>query len=104
MALKRWFPRKQSEARPSNITIQQEKSTTENTASSATPVDRSEINAPPQTVLRDAEATDDNYDRLPITRPAILLGGIASIGGFIFGYESAQISGMERLICLMSTY
>jgi len=33
-----------------------------------------------------------------VTFLAILLGAIASMGGFIFGYESGQISGMSSLL------
>jgi SP family sugar:H+ symporter-like MFS transporter len=32
-----------------------------------------------------------------LTVLAVLLGAIASIGGFIFGYESGQISGMASV-------
>lgn len=39
-----------------------------------------------------AEALD--LDNLPVTKLAVTLGAIASIGGFMFGYESGQISGM----------
>ncbi|KAI9053190.1 hypothetical protein LZ554_003456 [Drepanopeziza brunnea f. sp. 'monogermtubi'] len=35
----------------------------------------------------------DAAEQLPVTWLAVLLGGIASIGGFMFGYESGQISG-----------
>jgi hypothetical protein len=34
----------------------------------------------------------------PVTVLATLLGSIASIGGFIFGYESGQISGMFLIL------
>lgn len=40
---------------------------------------------------KDAERGDKGA---PATMKAILLGAIASIGGFMFGYESGQISGM----------
>lgn len=36
----------------------------------------------------------------PTTFLACLLGGVASMGGFIFGYESGQIGGMcNRPLC-----
>lgn len=36
---------------------------------------------------------DDAYKQLPVTWLALILGAVASIGGFMFGYESGQISG-----------
>ena len=36
-------------------------------------------------------------DDLPATKLAVTLGAIASIGGFMFGYESGQISGLFSL-------
>lgn len=104
MDLKGLFARKNPEARPSNIATQQEKSTTDYTASSAMQADRSEVNAPSQIVQRDVDVTDESSEKRPITKQAILLGGIASIGGFMFGYESAQISGMEYVVSLMLWY
>lgn len=32
-------------------------------------------------------------EQLPVTWLALVLGAVASIGGFMFGYESGQISG-----------
>lgn len=41
-----------------------------------------------------AEKDTERGDKgAPATTKAILLGAIASIGGFMFGYESGQISG-----------
>lgn len=36
---------------------------------------------------------DDAFKQLPVTWLALVLGAVASIGGFMFGYESGQISG-----------
>lgn len=36
---------------------------------------------------------EKKVDELPATWLAVLLGGIASLGGFLFGYESGMISG-----------
>ncbi|ESZ93846.1 hexose transporter [Sclerotinia borealis F-4128] len=36
-------------------------------------------------------------DNLPATKLALTLGSIASIGGFMFGYESGQISGFVQM-------
>ena len=41
----------------------------------------------------DIQHADFKFEQLPVTPIAIILGAIASIGGFIFGYESGQISG-----------
>jgi hypothetical protein len=38
-------------------------------------------------------APEEALKQQPVTAFAIILGAIASIGGFIFGYESGQISG-----------
>ncbi|TEY45489.1 hypothetical protein BOTCAL_0331g00090 [Botryotinia calthae] len=40
---------------------------------------------------------DEILDDLPATKLAITLGAIASIGGFMFGYESGQISGFVQM-------
>ena len=37
--------------------------------------------------------TGESLKKHPVTKMAILLGSIASMGGFVFGYESGQISG-----------
>ncbi|KAM3080425.1 hexose transporter hxt5 [Clarireedia jacksonii] len=36
-------------------------------------------------------------EKQPVTRLALMLGAIASIGGFMFGYESGQISGFVQM-------
>ncbi|KUJ06374.1 hexose transporter HXT13 [Mollisia scopiformis] len=38
-------------------------------------------------------AVEDALKEQPVTWLALVLGGVASIGGFMFGYESGQISG-----------
>ena len=40
---------------------------------------------------RNSDPIDEPTGRVPVL--AVLLGAIASIGGFMFGYESGQISG-----------
>lgn len=40
---------------------------------------------------------EEVLDNLPATKLAVTLGAIASIGGFMFGYESGQISGLFSL-------
>ena len=38
-------------------------------------------------------AHDENLKQQPVALFAVVLGAISSVGGFIFGYESGQISG-----------
>ncbi|KAE8447186.1 hypothetical protein EG329_011017 [Mollisiaceae sp. DMI_Dod_QoI] len=38
----------------------------------------------------------------PVTWLALILGGVASIGGFMFGYESGQISGRKQTTSLLA--
>jgi SP family sugar:H+ symporter-like MFS transporter len=45
----------------------------------------------------------DALEKQPVTRLALMLGAIASIGGFMFGYESGQISGMYFINLLART-
>ncbi|KAI9646848.1 hexose transporter hxt5 [Ciborinia camelliae] len=42
-------------------------------------------------------APEEALDNLPVTALAITLGAVASIGGFMFGYESGQISGFVQM-------
>ena len=56
-------------------------------------MDRSDTNVPTQGVPGDHVIPDNSLEKLPVTTLAMLLGAIASIGGFMFGYESGQISG-----------
>ena len=55
--------------------------------------DTSAMTTPAQTPPRKASdpAIDAPEGRVPFV--AIVLGAVASIGGFMFGYESGQISG-----------
>jgi SP family sugar:H+ symporter-like MFS transporter len=39
----------------------------------------------------------DLLKKQPVTAYAVILGAIASIGGFMFGYESGQIGGMSEI-------
>lgn len=61
------------------------------TPAAHTPENRS-VHNEPATALEPENAGDATKE-LPVTWLAILLGGVASIGGFMFGYESGQISG-----------
>lgn len=49
---------------------------------------------PSQTPYPQGSLNEQDPDNLPATPLAITLGCIASIGGFMFGYESGQISGL----------
>jgi MFS transporter, SP family, sugar:H+ symporter len=95
----RLFTRNKLGALPTGVTSVQEKSIAGSTPSSETPADRSETNVPVQGAPDDL---DDLLEKRQVTTSAILLGAIASIGGFMFGYESGQISGMQYLRSLQS--
>jgi SP family sugar:H+ symporter-like MFS transporter len=76
--------------------IVQEKSVT----GTSTPVDRSEANASSTQAVQGSNIIVDNaVEQRRVTPIAVLLGAIASIGGFMFGYESGQISGRESRFC-----
>lgn len=52
----------------------------------------------------DHAVSDRNEPAARTTFIAVCLGVIASMGGMVFGYESGQISGMERtILCNGST-
>lgn len=87
---------KRQEDQPSDLALDREKNATQNSTSYGTPLERSEANVSAQAVQGDNLISDDNIEKGVVTKPAILLGAIASIGGFIFGYESGQISGMSQ--------
>ena len=55
-----------------------------------TPASRSVVSLDNQQQNAPAPSTEDEPN---LTLIAFLLGAIASMGGFIFGYESGQISG-----------
>jgi SP family sugar:H+ symporter-like MFS transporter len=70
-----------------------EKPTPAETPATLTPANNSQTSLPIQHNSNVAVAPEDALKKQPITMKAILLGAIASIGGFMFGYESGQISG-----------
>jgi len=78
---------------PSALPI--EKSSESSTPSNQTPASRSvaSLNNDEQERHVVAPATLENEPKLTVL--AVLLGAIASMGGFIFGYESGQISGVS---------
>lgn len=99
--------KRRHENEPSDSASAQKKSIAENTLSSGTPANPSEANVSAQVVQGDNAIPDDNIEKGVLTIRAILLGAIASIGGFMFGYESGQISGMLQtkiLIANLLTY
>lgn len=72
------------------------KKTTEEVAEKGTP----ETSTPAETPARNVSPTRDEHaiepqGRVPVV--AVILGAVASIGGFMFGYESGQISGFLQM-------
>jgi SP family sugar:H+ symporter-like MFS transporter len=67
--------------------------TPQNTPIILTPADVSEVNLASTTRKSDDEPAPDAVEKRSVTISAVLLAAVASIGGFIFGYESGQISG-----------
>ena len=69
---------------------------TEEVAQKGTPESSTPAETPVRTVspTRD-EAAIEPQGRVPAI--AVILGAIASIGGFMFGYESGQISGFLQM-------
>ena len=61
-------------------------------ANTAAEKDASNDTTPAQTPpRRKSNPEEESVGRVPIV--AVILGAVASIGGFMFGYESGQISG-----------
>jgi SP family sugar:H+ symporter-like MFS transporter len=71
-----------------------EKATQDGTPATTTPANGSIASAPVQTEHHDDIDAIAKSAKVPIL--AYVLGAIASIGGFMFGYESGQISGMYK--------
>jgi hypothetical protein len=68
------------------------------TPATLTPANNSEASLDLQTENVAASATAaDLLKKQPVTAYAVILGAIASIGGFMFGYESGQIGGMSEI-------
>ncbi|XMA18173.1 hypothetical protein WAI453_010964 [Rhynchosporium graminicola] len=88
------FHSKKAKAEP----VFQEKKISTNTTPAVTPAahtpeTRSLNQVPVVEVNGNVLPAEEAFKELPVTWLAILLGSIASIGGFMFGYESGQISG-----------
>jgi SP family sugar:H+ symporter-like MFS transporter len=64
--------------------------TTETVPAKDTPADSTPATTPPRTV---SPTVDDVAPKGRVPAIAVILGAVASIGGFMFGYESGQISG-----------
>lgn len=70
-----------------------EKPTPAETPATLTPANNSESSLPIQAEHSSNVTPEERLKKQPVTKMAVLLGAIASIGGFMFGYESGQISG-----------
>jgi SP family sugar:H+ symporter-like MFS transporter len=72
---------------------------TTQTPAASTPANASQISLDKQGQGQDAHlaATAPLEEQGKITAKAVILGAIASIGGFMFGYESGQISGFMAM-------
>ena len=92
------FNKKQAEKVTGNV-APVEKGTPDCTPISGSPIIRSRTTSVHE---QDASLTDA-LKKQPATPMAIILGSIAAIGGFMFGYESGQISGKPSLPDLPST-
>jgi hypothetical protein len=90
--------RKNDVQQPSGTVTVEEKSTPGGTPTPLTPVARSAADLPAQIDQDGNAATEEAGGKRRVTKLAVLLGSIASIGGFMFGYESGQISGMSCFI------
>ena len=70
------------------------KKTTEEVPRKETPPNSTPLDTPPRGNSQNAQNNvpcDEPKGRVPAI--SIILGAVASIGGFMFGYESGQISG-----------
>jgi SP family sugar:H+ symporter-like MFS transporter len=90
--------RKNDVEQPSGAVTVEEKSTPGGTPTPLTPVARSAADLPAQIDQDGNATTEEPGGKRRVTKLAVLLGSIASIGGFMFGYESGQISGMSCFI------
>jgi SP family sugar:H+ symporter-like MFS transporter len=73
-----------------------EKATPAQTPADRTPANNSQSSLPIQAEHNSHVAPEEALKKQPVTPFAVILGAIASIGGFMFGYESGQISGKSR--------
>jgi SP family sugar:H+ symporter-like MFS transporter len=69
--------------------------TTEDIHEKGTPNTHSPLDTPPRGNSDVVQASDLAPGKVPPI--AIVLGAVASIGGFMFGYESGQISGFLEM-------
>jgi SP family sugar:H+ symporter-like MFS transporter len=78
-----------------------EKATPAETPETVTPANNSQSSLPMEVEQKSNIAPEEASKKQPVTAFAIILGAIASIGGFMFGYESGQISGESsaRICC-----
>lgn len=70
-----------------------EKATPAETPATLTPANNSQSSLHIEAEHSINVAPEEALKKQPVTAFAVILGAIASIGGFIFGYESGQISG-----------
>lgn len=89
------FNRKPPKAQlPDMPFVEEDKSIPGDTPTTSTPANGSVANVPFPVAQNDSVVTAGfPVEKRPVTTSAVLLGAIASIGGFMFGYESGQISG-----------
>lgn len=94
------FAKKTPDAGPATMTFVEDKSTVADTSSIGPPLNDPEM--PPDASAQDTQnnnvISEEALEKELVTWSAVRLGGIASIGGFIFGYESGQISGMSPFL------
>jgi SP family sugar:H+ symporter-like MFS transporter len=71
------------------------RATTEDVHEKGTPNTHSPEDTPPRSNSEVVQAADLAPTKVPAI--AVVLGAVASIGGFMFGYESGQISGFLEM-------
>jgi SP family sugar:H+ symporter-like MFS transporter len=71
------------------------RATTEDVHEKGTPNTHTPVDTPPRAHSDVVQASDMAPGKVPPI--AIVLGAVASIGGFMFGYESGQISGFLEM-------